>query len=136
MKLSPIRGVAAVIAALAITSLPSGASAQGAAFDSPVVSSQWLADHLNDPNVVVLHLAAWAMAGGSGETELAMAKAYAAEACLAVARRSHQILGAIGYCQEHPLPLLHTRIHAAALDFGDPVAHLETVARAIGLAPP
>ncbi len=84
----------------------------------------------------LLHLAAWAMAGGSGETELAMAKAYAAEACLAVARRSHQILGAIGYCQEHPLPLLHTRIHAAALDFGDPVAHLETVARAIGLAPP
>ena len=57
MKLSPFRDVAVAIAALAITSLPSGASAQGAALDSPVVSSQWLADHLNDPNVVVLHLA-------------------------------------------------------------------------------
>ena len=56
MKLSPFRGVAAAVA-LAITALPSGASAQGAAFESPVVSSQWLADHLNDPNVVVLHLA-------------------------------------------------------------------------------
>jgi alkylation response protein AidB-like acyl-CoA dehydrogenase len=83
----------------------------------------------------LLHLAAWAIAEGSGETELAMAKAYAAEACPTVARRSHQILGAIGYCQEHPLPLLHTRIHAAALDFGDAAAHLDTVAQAIGLAP-
>ena len=57
MKFSPFRGAVAALAALAITSAPSSASAQGAALDSPVVSSQWLADHLNDPNVVVLHLA-------------------------------------------------------------------------------
>jgi thiosulfate/3-mercaptopyruvate sulfurtransferase len=57
MKYTRFRGPAAGLAALAIMSLPSGAVAQGAAFESPVVSSQWLADHLNDPNVVVLHLA-------------------------------------------------------------------------------
>src|SRR2546427_377737 len=57
----------------------------------------------------------------------------AAEACLAVARRGHQIFGAIGYCEEHPLHLIHKRIQAAALDFGDAQHHLETVARSIGL---
>jgi alkylation response protein AidB-like acyl-CoA dehydrogenase len=62
-----------------------------------------------------------------------MAKAYAGEACLTVARRGHQIFGAIGYCEEHPLHLLHKRILAASLDCGDTAAHLETVAQAIGL---
>jgi alkylation response protein AidB-like acyl-CoA dehydrogenase len=64
---------------------------------------------------------------------VAMAKAYAGEACLRVARRAHQIFGAIGYCEEHPLHLFHKRIQAARLDFGDADLHLETVARAIGL---
>jgi hypothetical protein len=50
-----------------------------------------------------------------------------------VARKGHQILGAIGYCEEHPLHLLHKRIQAAGLDFGDAGSHLETVAQAIGL---
>ena len=62
-----------------------------------------------------------------------MAKAYAGEAALAVARRAHQIFGAISYCQEHPLHLFHKRIQAASLDFGDASLHLESVARAIGL---
>jgi alkylation response protein AidB-like acyl-CoA dehydrogenase len=65
--------------------------------------------------------------------DVAMAKAYAGEACLTVARRAHQIFGAISYCQEHPLHLIHKRIQAASLDFGDAALHLETVARAIGL---
>ena len=66
--------------------------------------------------------------------EVAMAKAYASEACLTVVRRAHQIFGAIGYCEEHPLHLLHKRIHAASLDCGDATLHLEDVAQAIGLA--
>ena len=65
--------------------------------------------------------------------EVATAKAYAGEACLTVARRGHQIFGAIGYCEEHPLHLLHKRIQAASVDFGDGSLHLETVARDIGL---
>lgn len=69
----------------------------------------------------------------SGPPMWPIAKAYAGEACLRVARRGHQIFGAISYCEEHPLHLFHKRIQAANLDFGDPDLHLESVARAIGL---
>ena len=83
----------------------------------------------------LLYAAAWKDGEGrDAEADAALAKAYASEACLAVARRGHQILGAISYCEEHPLHLLHKRIQAASLDFGDAQLHLETVARAIGLA--
>jgi alkylation response protein AidB-like acyl-CoA dehydrogenase len=82
----------------------------------------------------LVHAAGWKLAEGlEGDADLAMAKAYAGEACLGVARRAHQVFGAISYCEEHPLHLFHKRIHAASLDFGDADLHLETVARAIGL---
>jgi len=85
----------------------------------------------------LLYAAAWkASAGAPAVTDVAMAKAYASEACLTVARRGHQIFGAVGYCEEHPLHLLHKRILAATLDCGDAARHLETVARAIGLREP
>jgi alkylation response protein AidB-like acyl-CoA dehydrogenase len=83
----------------------------------------------------LLHAAAWRLAEGlPAGAEVAMAKAYAATACLAVARRGHQVLGAISYCDEHPIHLLHKRILAASVDCGEADRHLETVARAIGLA--
>ena len=83
----------------------------------------------------LLYAAAWkASEGAPAAAEVAMAKAYASEACLTVARRAHQIFGAIGYCEEHPLHLLHKRIHAASLDCGDATLHLEDVAQTIGLA--
>ncbi|HEX6051905.1 MAG TPA: sulfurtransferase [Gemmatimonadaceae bacterium] len=48
----------AALVAAALTAAPArDAHGQGATFESPVVSTQWLADNLNDPNVVVLHLA-------------------------------------------------------------------------------
>jgi 3-oxocholest-4-en-26-oyl-CoA dehydrogenase beta subunit len=82
----------------------------------------------------LLHLAAWKTAEGlPAERDVAAAKAHAAEACLSVARRGHQIFGAIGYCEEHPLHLIHKRIQAASLDCGDAAYHLEIVARSIGL---
>jgi alkylation response protein AidB-like acyl-CoA dehydrogenase len=82
----------------------------------------------------LVHAAAWALREATAAgTAVAMAKAYAGEACLRVARRGHQIFGAIGYCDEHSLHRLHKRILAASLDCGDAAHHLETVARAIGL---
>jgi alkylation response protein AidB-like acyl-CoA dehydrogenase len=82
----------------------------------------------------ILYHAAWKMQEGfDSNAEVAMAKAYANEACLWVARQGHQILGAISYCEEHPLHLFHKRIQAAGLDFGDASLHFETVAQAIGL---
>jgi len=81
----------------------------------------------------LLYAAAWAMSEGLTTAAVSTAKAYAGEACLAVARRAHQIFGAIGYCEEHPLHLLHKRIQAAGLEYGDGPEHLEVVARSIGL---
>ena len=78
--------------------------------------------------------AAWRVAEGlDASPAAATAKAFCAEACLRVARRGHQIMGAIGYCEEHPLHLLHKRIMSGQLDWGDARLHLETVARSIGL---
>jgi thiosulfate/3-mercaptopyruvate sulfurtransferase len=45
------------VLATALGLLPVAMHAQAARFDSPVVSAQWLSEHLNDPTVVVLHLA-------------------------------------------------------------------------------
>jgi alkylation response protein AidB-like acyl-CoA dehydrogenase len=82
----------------------------------------------------LLYCAAWKVERGlDAAADVAMAKSYAGEASLAVARKAHQIFGAIGYCEEHPLHRLHKRILAARLDFGDGPSHLETVADAIGL---
>jgi alkylation response protein AidB-like acyl-CoA dehydrogenase len=79
--------------------------------------------------------AEWTLATGrpDADSAVAAAKAYVAEASLRVARRGHQIMGAIGYCEEHPLHLFHKRILAAALDAGDSTVHLDTVATSIGL---
>lgn len=83
----------------------------------------------------LLHHAAWrASRGEPCDADVAMAKLYAGDACLAVARKAHQIFGAIGYCDEHPLHRLHKLIVGARLAYGDPAAHAESVARAIGLA--
>jgi alkylation response protein AidB-like acyl-CoA dehydrogenase len=87
-----------------------------------------------DASRALLHVAAWTASEGlPADAEIAMAKAYAGDACLAAARRGHQLFGAIAYCEEHPMHLLHKRIHAASLDCGDAALHLETIARAIGL---
>lgn len=87
-----------------------------------------------DASRALLYSAAWRVSEGrAAEADVALAKAYAGEACLAVSRRGHQIFGAISYCEEHPLHLVHKRIQAASLEFGDSAQHLEIVARAIGL---
>ena len=83
----------------------------------------------------LVYAAAWSVQERRADAEklVAMAKAHAAPATLRVARKAHQILGAISYCEEHTLHLFHKRLLAGAPDFGDAAAHLETVAQAIGL---
>ncbi len=82
----------------------------------------------------LLYSAAWQVDQGlEAAAAVAMAKSYVGDACLAVARKAHQVFGAISYCEEHPLHRFHKRIIAGRLDFGDGVLHGETVARAIGL---
>ena len=94
------------------------------------------ADLLRDVETArcLLHGAAWKMdQGRECAADVAMAKAYAGRICQAVARKAHQLLGAISFCEEHPLHLFHKRILAAGLDFGDASHHLETIASAMGL---
>ncbi len=89
-----------------------------------VETSRWL-----------VYAAAWREAEGQdSSTAVATAKAFCDRACLDVGRRGHQIMGAIGYCEEHPLHLLHKRILAATFDWADLSSYLEVVARSIGLA--
>lgn len=54
-----VRGVRRMMSVLATAGLvgPAAMQAQAARLDSPIVSTQWLSEHLNDPTVVVLHLA-------------------------------------------------------------------------------
>ncbi len=109
----------------------------------PIGSFQAIQHHCADllRNVeasrALLYNAAWKHQEGLDDSAaaIATAKAYAHDACLWVARKGHQIMGAIGYCEEHPLHLFHKRIQAAGLDFGDASMHFETVAQSIGLAP-
>ena len=82
----------------------------------------------------ILYKAAWRMhAGLECAVDVAMAKAHVSDACLWVARKGHQILGAIGYCEEHPLHRFHKRILGGRAEFGEGARHAETIARAIGL---
>jgi thiosulfate/3-mercaptopyruvate sulfurtransferase len=59
MNIQRLRLAPRILPILAATTLamPGAGSAQAAKFDTPIVSTQWLADHVNDPSVVVLHLA-------------------------------------------------------------------------------
>ena len=93
-----------------------------------------LARGVESARPLVLHAAWKAQEGLPCETDVALAKSYAGDACLAVARKAHQVFGAIGYCDEHPLHRLHKQIIAARLAYGDTAHHAETIARAIGLA--
>jgi alkylation response protein AidB-like acyl-CoA dehydrogenase len=95
------------------------------------------ADLLRDVETAryLVYGAAWRMEQGHEcGADVAMATAYAGRTSQAVARRAHQLLGAISFCEEHSLHLYHKRILAAGLDFGDPSHHLETVASSLGLA--
>jgi alkylation response protein AidB-like acyl-CoA dehydrogenase len=95
------------------------------------------ADLLRDVETArwLVYEAAWHLdaASAGAAAAAAAAKTYCGEACLRVARRGHQIMGAIGYCEEHPLHLFHKRILAGSLAWGDQTHHLETVARSIAL---
>src|SRR5580704_9588867 len=45
------------LVSVAATDTPKGSAGKGAAHPELVVSTQWLADHLNDPNLVIVHIA-------------------------------------------------------------------------------
>jgi len=78
--------------------------------------------------------AAWMLSEGLPCTqEVAIAKAWAGEACQRVMALAHQIHGAIGVSIDHDLQYYTRRAKAAEVSFGDANFYREIVAQEIGL---
>ncbi len=109
-------------------------------FGRPIGSFQAVQHHLANMAVDVdsmrdlTYQAAWRISEGlPAGTEAAMAKAFCSEAAARVTRFSHQVHGAIAFCDEHNLHFYYRKVKAAGLTFGDSEYHLEKVARSLGL---
>ena len=101
-------------------------------FGRPIGSFQAIQHHCAnmavdmDSTRFLTYQAAYRIAGGlSSCRESAMAKAWAGEAAGRVMRLSHQIHGAIAFCEEHSLHLYYRRARAAAMAYGDSSCHYE-----------
>jgi alkylation response protein AidB-like acyl-CoA dehydrogenase len=78
--------------------------------------------------------AAWMLSQGLPFTkEIAIAKAWAGEACQRVMALAHQIHGAIGVTIDHDLQYYTRRAKAAEVSFGDANFYREIVAQEMGL---
>ncbi|MFC1592893.1 acyl-CoA dehydrogenase family protein [Candidatus Omnitrophota bacterium] len=82
----------------------------------------------------VTYEAAWKLDKGLPSIMgVAVAKAYVSEAFRRTAAMSQQIHGAIGFSEDHDLPLYFKKAKASEVMFGDATFHLDKVAHEIGL---
>jgi len=109
-------------------------------FDRPIGSFQviqhYLADMTTDVDSTRLstYQAAWMISQGlPGNQEVAIAKAWAGEACQRVMALAHQIHGAIGCTIDHDLQYYTRRAKAAEVTFGDANFYRDVVAQEMGL---
>jgi len=100
------------------------------------VIQHYCADMVTDVDGTRLstYQAAWMLSEGLPCTqEVAIAKAWAGEACQRVMALAHQIHGAIGVTIDHDLQYYTRRSKAAEVSFGDAGYHREVVAKEMGL---
>jgi len=109
-------------------------------FDRPIGSFQAIQHHCADMAIdvessrVITYRAAWLLSEAMpGSKEVAMAKAWTADAYRRVVALSHQIHGAIAFTTDHDLHFYTRRAKAGEVSFGDIGFHREWVAREIGL---
>jgi alkylation response protein AidB-like acyl-CoA dehydrogenase len=109
-------------------------------YDRPIGSFQviqhYCADMATDVDGTRLstYQAAWMLSEGLPCTkEVAIAKAWAGEACQRVMALAHQIHGAIGVTIDHDLQYYTRRAKAAEVSFGDASFYREIVAQEMGL---
>jgi alkylation response protein AidB-like acyl-CoA dehydrogenase len=109
-------------------------------YDRPIGSFQviqhYCADMLTDVDGTRLstYQAAWMLSEGLPCTrEVAIAKAWAGDACQRVMALAHQIHGAIGVTIDHDLQYYTRRAKAAEVSFGDANFYREIVAKEMGL---
>jgi len=109
-------------------------------YDRPIGSFQviqhYCADMATDVDGTRLstYQAAWMLSEGLPcAKEIAIAKAWAGEACQRVMALAHQIHGAIGVTIDHDLQYYTRRAKAAEVSFGDASFYREVVAKEMGL---
>jgi alkylation response protein AidB-like acyl-CoA dehydrogenase len=109
-------------------------------YDRPIGSFQviqhYCADMATDVDGTRLsaYQAAWMLSEGLPcAKEIAIAKAWAGEACQRVMALAHQIHGAIGVTIDHDLQYYTRRAKAAEVSFGDANFYREVVAQEMGL---
>jgi alkylation response protein AidB-like acyl-CoA dehydrogenase len=109
-------------------------------YDRPIGSFQVIQHYCVDMATDVdgtrlsTYQAAWMLSEGLPATkEIAIAKAWAGEACQRVMALAHQIHGAIGVTIDHDLQYYTRRAKAAEVSFGDANFYREVVAQEMGL---
>ncbi len=109
-------------------------------FDHPIGSLQALQHHCANMLIdlegmkYITYLAAWRINEGIPYSkEAAMAKSWNSDAYKRICDLAHQCHGAIGFCEDHDLPLYSKRVMPSAFAFGDAPTQRQFVARAIGL---
>lgn len=87
-----------------------------------------------DTLTYMTYQACWLIAEGKPfEREASMCKAWVSDAYRKLVALAHQVLGGLGFMEEHDLGLYFKRAKAAELFFGDADFHRELVAEAMGL---
>ena len=109
-------------------------------FDHPIGSLQAIQHHCANMMIdlegirYITYLAAWKVNEGLPfGKEAAIAKAWASEAYRRISDLAHQSHGAIGFCEDHDLPLYSKRAKASEFAFGDAQFQRRFVAQEIGL---
>jgi alkylation response protein AidB-like acyl-CoA dehydrogenase len=109
-------------------------------FDHPIGSLQAIQHHCANMMVdlegmrYITNLAAWKMSEGlTADKEIAMAKAWCSDAYQRVADLAHQSHGAIGFCEDHDLPLYSKKAQSYDFMYGDAQLQRRFVAKEIGL---
>jgi alkylation response protein AidB-like acyl-CoA dehydrogenase len=67
--------------------------------------------------------AAWRLSQGQRSGDWSVAKAYVSDALRRLVTHAHQVHGAIGFSEEHPMPLFSRRVKALEAQFGDSTSH-------------
>jgi alkylation response protein AidB-like acyl-CoA dehydrogenase len=109
-------------------------------FDHPIGTLQAIQHHCANMLIdlegirYITYLAAWKVNEGLPfNKEAAIAKAWASEAYRRISDLAHQCHGAIGFCEDHDLPLYSKQAKASEFAFGDARFQRRIVAQKIGL---
>jgi alkylation response protein AidB-like acyl-CoA dehydrogenase len=86
-----------------------------------------------DTSRFMTYQAAWKISEGRNyEKEAVMAKAWVSDSCRRLVALAHQVLGGMGFMEEHDLHLYFKQAKAAELAFGDADFHRELLAQQMG----